>query len=562
MSVALYARVSTNRQALTQSIEQQLDRLRQHVIAQGWPLIEDYIFRDDGHSGATLNRPGLDRLRDKVRAAEVDCILLTAPDRLARNYVHQMLLLEELEHTGCQVQFLDRPMTEDPHDQLLLQIRGAVAEYERTLIAERMRRGRLAKYRAGVLIPWTRKPFGYSVDPERPRDPAGVRINEAEAAVIRQLFAQYLEPGGTIHALACWLMRQGMRTPSGKKLWSPATVRAMLTNPTYTGQLFAGRFRRREAKRRHSPLRPIKLRGGEARVLAQEWTYVTKIPAIITDEQFELVQAKLARNQACARRNNKVHAYLLRALVSCGLCKLTCPAKTMNRKNSYYICQSKMGQINSRREEYCPARFIPAKQLDDIVWQDLREVICKPELISQALGRAWGGSWIPQEMQARRENLRRGRKSLERQLERLTEAYLAEVIPLAEYERRRRDIEERQEVLDEQARQMERQVERTVELAGVVASIEDFTARVRRGLADATFEQKRQLVELLIDRVVVSSEEVEIRYVVPTNAASEQVHFSHLRADYRTGPSGGQKEVAQHTKLPRIPHCGADARSS
>jgi site-specific DNA recombinase len=153
MKVALYARVSTNRQALTQSIEQQLERLRQHVIAQGWPLIEDYIFRDDGQSGATLNRPGLDQLRDKVRAAEVDCIVLTAPDRLARNYVHQMLLLEELERTGCQVQFLDRPMTEDPHDHLLLQIRGAVAEYERTLIAERMRRGRLAKYRAGVLVP-------------------------------------------------------------------------------------------------------------------------------------------------------------------------------------------------------------------------------------------------------------------------------------------------------------------------------------------------------------------------------------------------------------------------
>ncbi len=161
----------------------------------------------------------------------------------------------------------------------------------------------------------------------------------------------------------------------------------------------------------------------------------------------------------------------------------------MNRKNSYYICQSKMGQLISRREEYCPARFIPAKQLDEVVWQDLCEVIMRPELISRALERAWGGSWLPQEMQARRENLRRGRRSLERQLERLTEAYLNGVIPLAECERRRRDIEEREEALDEQARQMERQVERTVELARVVASIEDFTARVRRGLADATFER-------------------------------------------------------------------------
>jgi site-specific DNA recombinase len=537
MRVALYARVSTNRQVLTQSIDQQLDRLREYVVSQGWPLSDDDIFRDDGHSGATLNRPGLDRLRDKVRAAEVDRILLTAPDRLARNYLHQMVLLEELERTGCQVEFLDRPMTADPHDHLLLQIRGAVAEYERTLIAERMRRGRLAKYRAGVLLPWTRRPFGYSVDPDWPRDPAGVRVDEVEAGVIKQIFAQDLEPGGTLNRLVRRLMAQGVRRPSGHQRWSQATVRGRLTNPTYTGQLFAGRWRRRDPKRRLSPLKPIGLYGGEVLRRPEEWTFVTKIPAIISEEEFELVRAKLARNGATARRNNQVHDDLLRALVSCGLCKLTCPAKTMNKQNSYYICQSKMGAVSSRRDEYCPARFIPAKQLDEIVWQDLCEVIREPELIRQALERAWSGNWLPQEMQARRENLRRGRRSLERQIERLTEAYLKEVIPLAEYERRRRDLEQREEALDEQAQQMERQVERNVELAGVVTSVEDFTGRIGRGLAAATFEQRRQLVELLIDRVVVSNEEVEIRYVVPTNKTSEQVHFSHLRADYRTGSS-------------------------
>jgi site-specific DNA recombinase len=554
MRIALYARVSTNRQVLAQSIEQQLDKLREYVVSQGWAVGDDYIFRDDGHSGASLNRPGLDRLRDKVRAAEVDRLLLTAPDRLARNYVHQMVLLEELERAGCLVQFLDRPMTEDPHDHLLLQIRGAVAEYERTLIAERMRRGRLAKYRAGVLLPWTRRPFGYSVNPDRPRDPAGVRIDEVEAAVIEQIFFQYLEPGGTLNGLVRRLMAEGVRTPSGHKRWSQATVRGMLTNPTYTGQLFAGRWRRRDPKRRLSPLKPIGLSGGEVRRLPEEWTFVTKIPAIITEQQFELVQAKLARNRATARRNNHVHDYLLRALVSCGLCKLTCPAKTMNKKNSYYICQSKMGAVSSRRDEYCPARFIPAKQLDEIVWRDMCEVLMRPELLRQALERAWCGNWLPQEMQARRENLRRGLRSLGRQIERLTEAYLKEVIPLAEYERRRRDLEQQQEALDEQARQMERQVERTVELAGVADSIEDFTARIRRGLDNAGFEQKRQLVELLIDRVVVSHEEVEIRYVVPTNKASEQIHFSHLRADYRAGSPLRQEEGASVSMLQEFPH--------
>jgi DNA invertase Pin-like site-specific DNA recombinase len=141
MRVALYARVSTRRQAQAQTVEQQLERLRGHTRQQGWDVPLDHIFRDDGYGGASLRRPGLDRLRDRAAARTLDLVVITAPDRAARNYVHQVLLLEELEGHGYAVRFLDRPMSHDPHDQLLLQIRGAVAEYERTLISERMRRG-------------------------------------------------------------------------------------------------------------------------------------------------------------------------------------------------------------------------------------------------------------------------------------------------------------------------------------------------------------------------------------------------------------------------------------
>jgi len=145
MRTALDVRVSTPRQSQAQTIEQQVTRLRAHLEAQGERLRPEWIFRADGYSGATLNRPGLDRLRDAVRGAEVDRVLITPPDRLARHDVHQMVLLEELERAGCAVEFLERPMSQDPHDQLVLQIRSAVAEYERTLIAERMRRGRQMK---------------------------------------------------------------------------------------------------------------------------------------------------------------------------------------------------------------------------------------------------------------------------------------------------------------------------------------------------------------------------------------------------------------------------------
>ena len=150
MRVAIYCRVSTTRQVQQQTIEQQRERLVDHVEAQGWSLREGHRFRDDGDSGSVLARPGLDRLRDAARNRELDRILVTAPDRLARNYVQQMVLLEEFTRAGCAVDFLDRPMSDDPHDPLLLQIRGTVAEYERTLIAERMRRGRLSKLRAGA----------------------------------------------------------------------------------------------------------------------------------------------------------------------------------------------------------------------------------------------------------------------------------------------------------------------------------------------------------------------------------------------------------------------------
>src|SRR5256884_6161792 len=193
MRAAVYGRVSTTRQAQAQTIEQQLDRLRAAVAGHGWELHEQHVYRDDGYSGASLGRPGLDQLRDHAALAELDAVLVTAPDRLARNYVHQVLLIDELAGHGCQVEFLDRPMSQDPHDQLLLQIRGAVAEYERTLIAERMRRGRLAKLRAGTLLPWTTPPFGYRLDPERPRDPSRVRPDAVKAAVVAQIFGWYTD---------------------------------------------------------------------------------------------------------------------------------------------------------------------------------------------------------------------------------------------------------------------------------------------------------------------------------------------------------------------------------
>jgi site-specific DNA recombinase len=186
-----------------------------------------------------------------------------------------------------------------------------------------------------------------------------------------------------------------------------------------------------------------------------------------------------------------------------------------------------------------PAR-VPAQALDELVWRDLCDVLTHPESIAQALEQARAGAWLPQELQARRTQLQQGIQHLERQVERVGDAYQAGAMPLVEYQRRRQALEERRELLERQRRQLEAQVDQRQATTQVAASIEEFCQRVQQGLAQATFAQRRQLVELLIDRVVVTDGDVEIHYVIPTTPASEHIRFSHLRTNYLDGLPRGQ----------------------
>ncbi len=235
----------------------------------------------------------------------------------------------------------------------------------------------------------------------------------------------------------------------------------------------------------------------------------------MSQEDFERVQAKLAHNHQFASRNNTEHQYLLRGLISCGLCRLGCTGRTCDNYR-YYFCRGKNGVVQSCRDEKCSSRMIPAKQVDELVWQDLCAVLTHPEVIEAALLRAQGGAWLPQELQARRENLRKAQLSVNQQVERLTEAYLAGIITLEELKRRRQDLAQRQEAVASQVRQLEASAAQQFELAQVMSTIQEFCQRVQNGLEQVTFEQKRLLVELLIDRVIVTNEEVEISYVMET----------------------------------------------
>jgi site-specific DNA recombinase len=536
MRVAVYARVSTTRQAQAQTIEQQLDRLRAAAAGRGWELGEQHVYRDDGYSGARLGRPGLDRLRDHAALADLDLVLVTAPDRLARNYVHQVLLIDELAGRGCQVEFLDRPMSSDPHDQLLLQIRGAVAEYERTLIAERMRRGRQAKLRAGTLLPWTTPPFGYRLDPERPRQAAGVRVDPGEAALAARLFDWYLEPRGTVYRLARRLTDLGVATPMGRPRWNVASVRGILRNPAYAGRALTNRTQVVPSRQRKSAMLPAGPGQSHAPRPEEDWITVP-VPAIVSEDIFAQVQAKLDANQQGASRNTR-HEYLLRVLVSCGACRLSCSARQTGAGYRYYLCHGRTDPLRAAQGQRCTARYIPAGQLDELVWADLCALLTDPAQMARALARARGGAWLPQELHARQAAIRQALGQLGRQQQRLLDAYLAEVIGLGELERKREQLDRRQVTLTAQQRQLDAAAEQRLELQAVADGIEAFCRTARAGLATATFPQRRQLAELLIDRVIVTDDQVEIRYVLPTSPGGPHRPFCQLRKDHLDAPAG------------------------
>jgi site-specific DNA recombinase len=534
MRMALYVRVSTDRQQQAQTIEQQVTQLRTYVAARdGWTIAEEHVFRDDGHSGAKLDRPGLDALRDQAARAAFDAVLITAPDRLARNFVHQMVVLEELQRRGVPVVFCDRPLSDDPHEQLVTQIRGAVAEYERTLIADRMRRGRQARLRSGRLLPWTRAPYGYRLHPERPRDPAAVQIDPVAAAVVQDLFAAYAAGGVTLHGLAAQLTARRVPTPTGKPIWRPTTIRGLLTNPAYKGQAASGRLRTAPARRRKSALEPIGRGVSTTTHPSAEWITVP-VPALVAAARFDLVQQRLAANQRSARRST-THPYLLRGLVSCGVCRLACTGVTRSASDTryrYYRCLGKQARVASGRARCCPARFIPASQLDELVWADLCAVLEHPDLAAQAVERAHSGAWVPQELRRRQATLRNVRASVARQRQRLLEAYLAEVIDLATFQRQDQILGRQEADLLAREREVAAQGERLIQVSGIAQSMTKVLQQLRVGLSQAGFEQRRQLVELLVDRVVVTDGQVEIRYVIPTTDHSTKTRFCHLRTDY------------------------------
>jgi len=233
---ALYARVSSDRQAQQNTIASQIATIQTFAVAQGVPIDADLIFADKGSSGTTLARPQLDLLRDKAAAGEIAQILILTPDRLARQYTHQVLLVEECQKLGVTMPFVNRQIAAAPEDQLLLPMQGVIAEYEREKILERYRRGKLHKAHQGHVSVLSGAPSGYGYIPATATDAARYEILDREARIVKRVFHLLVNDHQSIGAIARLLTTEQIPTRRDVGKWERAVVWARVRNPAYTGQ--------------------------------------------------------------------------------------------------------------------------------------------------------------------------------------------------------------------------------------------------------------------------------------------------------------------------------------
>jgi site-specific DNA recombinase len=237
---ALYARVSTARQEQERTIQSQIEAIERACAGAGVSIAPDRRYVDEGFSGSRLDRPAFDALRDAAADGLIDVVCIYCPDRLARSYVHQQVILEELAKRGVRVCFVEHPVGERAEDRLLVQMQGVIAEYERAKILERTRRGRMHKVREGRMPPFGTPPYGYAIVRSKDLPGGSVVVDEVEAQTVREMYRWVLDEGLSARQVAKRLNALGVR-PRRARIWVAGTAHVILTNGAYTGTAVYGK---------------------------------------------------------------------------------------------------------------------------------------------------------------------------------------------------------------------------------------------------------------------------------------------------------------------------------
>ena len=224
----LYARVSTDEQARSgYSLAQQLEALREYAAREGYEVLEEVL--DPGQSGASLERPGMDRVRDLVAAGGVSVVLAQDRDRIAREPAYHYLLRREFEEHGTKIRALNDRGDDTPEGELTDGILDQLGKYERAKISERSRRGKLQKAREGKVLAGRRPNYGFKLNATR----NGYEVHEENMRVVRRIFEMVGVEDRTLHAVRRALEREGEKSPDGKPRWDTPVISRLILNDVY-----------------------------------------------------------------------------------------------------------------------------------------------------------------------------------------------------------------------------------------------------------------------------------------------------------------------------------------
>jgi site-specific DNA recombinase len=541
---ALYARVSSDRQRREQTIRSQTAALRELAATRELLVVEDLVFEDEGFSGASLHRPALERLRDRAMEGRFEMLLCHAPDRLARRYAYQVLLLEELQRAGVEVIFAKEPeRSGTPEDELMRQFQGMIAEYERAQIAERCRRGKLHRARAGAVSVLARAPYGYRYVKKSEHADAVYEIDESEAPVVREIFRRYIQDGESIARVARWLAEQGIATRTGKAGWNNATIWGMLRNPAYAGQAAYGKTH--ATGQPVSETRHARQRGQRSAHSAREETQPEQwmaiaVPALVSAEQFALVQQQLKRNSRFSPRNTCRPSLLQGILVcrKCGYAYYRCSTRSKNGKlREYYRCS---GTDGHRRPEgrVCDNRPVRLDEVDELVWTRVLGLLEDPSLIEAEIERRLTNLRDAHPATGRRDALQRDLTRAQSALRRLLDGYQEQLVTLDELRARTPELRNRETTLQSQLTALDAELHDAETYLKLTETLEGFRARLSTNAGNLTTEQRQEIIRLVVREVLIGDDDITIRHSIPVPTRDQPPGYL-LRLGSREEPDPG-----------------------
>jgi site-specific DNA recombinase len=525
-AAAIYARVSSARQAKDETIGSQLSALREHAATSRLDVPGDWVFADEGHSGATLVRPALEALRDLAAQGCLDVVLVYSPDRLARKFAYQALLIEELARCGTRVEFVKGPRGDSPEDQLLVQFQGMFAEYEKAQLAERYRRGKAWRAETGSVNVLSGAPFGYRYVRKTPETGARYEVIAHEAALVTEMFRRYADDGAAIADLRRWLTDQGVRTRTGKERWDRSVIWGMLRNPAYAGTAVFGK-----TQAVHEPAglnRTARLAGRtvprQVRVAdrpREEWTGIP-VPALVDEDTFDRVQQRLADNKRFAARNTKVPS-LLQGLAACASCGYgyyrTTTTTTAGNKIYYYRC---LGSDDYRYQggRVCANKPVRADYADQVVWDHVTALLADPALIRAEIGKRLERARTSDPVTRKRGQLEQALAKTAASIAAMVTAFSEQLITIDELRARIPALRARETGLKDQIAALDAQAADRDSYLKLAGDLEGFLARLRDSSATATTGDRQHVLRAVVQDVLVGPERLTIRHRIPVREPS------------------------------------------